>query len=255
MAISPSRSASTSYSTSLEVTSTLQKSQGAPHPLPPHMRKLTARRKVATLNRWDRGSCSDAVSPAGADPFMPRWLMAVLGALCHLPTMLRVRRLGKSSKGGYGRLRPASPSHQFFKSGPRGAGCDCKEFLAPASASAMLLILELKYIRKFDLRGLSVARSLCQAGLEISVMVSIGASSGVARRHGTRQHPGELPTAGHLHGAVCPCRGRSGRVVSPYVPDALAGSIEPVLNSTRPSHRSESSVWHRRAGHNLFGVG
>jgi hypothetical protein len=70
---SPSSWASTSYSTSLAETSTRQKSQGTPHPLPPQRRMGNARRSAATLRRPVRGaspSGSVLVRSAEADPFI-----------------------------------------------------------------------------------------------------------------------------------------------------------------------------------------
>ena len=68
MRLSVSSWASTSYSTSSGLTSTRQKSQGAPQPLPPHMRPGTALRKAATDSLPDRCSGTGSSRPAGCDP-------------------------------------------------------------------------------------------------------------------------------------------------------------------------------------------
>lgn len=70
MRVWPSTEASTSYSTSSALTSTRQKSQGAPQPLPPHMRPGMALRRAATVSLPDRCSGVGSFDPAGCDPIM-----------------------------------------------------------------------------------------------------------------------------------------------------------------------------------------
>src|SRR5712671_7348222 len=68
MRVAPSSRASTSYSTSSGPTSTRQKSQGNPDPLPPHMRMGMALRRAATLNRAGLVSPADDTRCSAAHP-------------------------------------------------------------------------------------------------------------------------------------------------------------------------------------------